>query len=305
VVRYLVKSGKVVKRTPLTRARRTLSSRYRQTNSSSFTIDRSGPRRAPPQGQLRWGFNARPDQTARLLHQPVSPLTRTLSASCRRIVRRSIRARQYNPAVSEGATESASTPVDEISQLLRAWSDGDQLALDELTPIVYAELRRLAHRYMRRERPDHDLQTSALVNEAYIRLVDYKRMQWQNRAHFFAVSAQLMRRILVEHARRRNLKRGRGVHHVSLDETVLVGVDPGVDLVALDDALNTLARADPRKVQVVEMRFFGGLTVEETATVLKVSPVTVRRDWSSARIWLYRELTGATDDGLRSLETAR
>jgi RNA polymerase sigma factor (TIGR02999 family) len=201
--------------------------------------------------------------------------------------------------------EPESMSVDDISQLLRAWSDGDQLALDELTPIVYAELRRLAHRYMRRERPDHDLQTSALVNEAYIRLVDYKRMQWQNRAHFFAVSAQLMRRILVEHARRHNLKRGRGVHHVSLDEAVLVGVDSGVDLVALDDALNTLARVDPRKVQVVEMRFFGGLSVEETATVLKVSPVTVRRDWSSAKIWLYRELTGEPDDGLGSLETAR
>ena len=135
--------------------------------------------------------------------------------------------------------------VADVSHLLRAWSDGDQLALDELTPIVYAELRRLAHRYMRRERPDHDLQTSALVNEAYIRLVDYKRMQWQNRAHFFAVSAQLMRRILVEHARRHNLKRGRGVQHVSLDEAVLVGVDPGVDLVALDDALKALARVDP------------------------------------------------------------
>ena len=215
------------------------------------------------------------------------------------------RARQYNPAVIEGPTEPASMSVDDISQLLRAWSDGDQLALDELTPIVYAELRRLAHRYMRRERPDHGLQTTALVNEAYIRLVDYKRMQWQNRAHFFAVSAQLMRRILVEHARRHNLKRGRGVQHVSLDEAVLVGVDPGVDLVALDDALNALARVDPRKVRVVEMRFFGGLSVEETAMVLKVSPVTVRRDWSSAKIWLYRELTGETDDGLGSLETAR
>jgi len=208
-------------------------------------------------------------------------------------------------AVIVEPTEPASIPVDEISQLLCAWSDGDQLALDELTPIVYAELRRLAHRYMRRERAGHDLQTSALVNEAYIRLVDYKRMQWQNRAHFFAVSAQLMRRILVEHARRRNLKRGRGVHHVSLDEAVLVGVDPGVDLVALNDALNTLARVDPRKVQVVEMRFFGGLTVEETATVLKVSPVTVRRDWSSAKIWLYRAITGETDHGIRSLETTR
>src|SRR6185295_13534289 len=194
---------------------------------------------------------------------------------------------------------------DDVSALLRAWTDGDQRALARLTPIVYDELHRLAHRYLKGERAGHSLQTTALVHEAYIRLVDYKRMQWQNRAHFFAVSAQLMRRILVEHARRHNLKRGRGVEHVSLDEAVLVGVDPGVDLVALDDALTALARVDPRKVQVVEMRFFGGLTVEETATVLKVSPVTVRRDWSSAKIWLYRELTGETDDGLGSLETAR
>jgi RNA polymerase sigma-70 factor (ECF subfamily) len=212
---------------------------------------------------------------------------------------------QYNPALIEAPTKPAPLPVGDISQLLRAWSDGDQLALDELTPIVYAELRRLAHRYMRRERPDHDLQTSALVNEAYIRLVDYKRMKWQNRTHFFAVSAQLMRRLLVEQARRRNLKRGGGVQHVSLDEAVLVSVNPGLDLVALDDALNALARVDPRKMRVVEMRFFGGLSVEETAMVLKVSPVTVRRDWSSAKVWLYRELTGATDDELGPLETAR
>jgi RNA polymerase sigma factor (TIGR02999 family) len=180
----------------------------------------------------------------------------------------------------------------QVSALLHDWSDGDQRALEALTPIVYAELRRLAHRYMRRERADHSLQTTALVNEAYIRLVDYKRMRWQNRVHFFAVSAQLMRRILVERARRRNLKRGRGVQHVPLDETAVVSDDPPVDFVALDDALNALARVDPRKVQVVEMRFFGGLTVDETAVVLKISPVTVRRDWSAAKIWLYRELTG-------------
>jgi len=199
---------------------------------------------------------------------------------------------------------NAQRPED-VTELLRAWSDGDRRALDGLTPIVYAELRRLAHRYMKRERPDHSLQATALVNEAYLRLVDCTRMQWKDRAHFFAVSAQLMRRILVDHARRHNLKRGRGVQHVSLDEAVVVSGDPGVDFVALDDALNALARVDPRKVQVVEMRFFAGLSVEETAIVLKVSPVTVRRDWSSAKIWLYRELTGETDDGPGSLETAR
>jgi RNA polymerase sigma-70 factor, ECF subfamily len=180
----------------------------------------------------------------------------------------------------------------DVSALLRAWSDGDHRALEALTPVVYAELRRLAHRYMRRERADHSLQTTALVNEAYIRLVDYKRMQWQNRAHFFAIAAQLMRRILVERARRHNIKRGRGVQHVPLDETAVVSHDTPVDFVALDDALNALARVDARKVQVVEMRFFGGLTVEETAVVLKISPITVRRDWSAAKIWLYRELTG-------------
>src|ERR1017187_5372078 len=185
----------------------------------------------------------------------------------------------------------------DISTLLRAWSGGDQSALERLTPIVYEELRRLARRYMKRERTGHSLQTTALVNEAYVRLADYKRMQWQDRAHFFAVSAQLMRRILVEYARRHNLKRGGGVQHVSLEEAAMVGDDRAPDLVALDDAMNALARHDPRKVQVVEMRFFGGLSVEETAEVLKVSPVTVKRDWSTAKLWLYRELAGGAADG--------
>src|SRR5215468_10717010 len=186
--------------------------------------------------------------------------------------------------------------IGDISGLLRAWSDGDRSALERLTPIVYCELHRLARRYMKGERPGHSLQTTALVNEAYMRLVDYKRMQWQNRAHFFAVSAQLMRRILVEHARRRNLKRGGGVPHVSFDEAAVIGgaKDPRADLVALDDAMNALGRLDPRKVQVVELRFFGGLSVEETAEVLKVSSITVMRDWSTAKAWLYRELGGAS-----------
>jgi RNA polymerase sigma-70 factor, ECF subfamily len=184
-----------------------------------------------------------------------------------------------------------------VSQLLRAWSGGDRSALDALTTTVYEELRRLARRYMRGERAGHSLQTTALVNEAYMRLVDYKRMQWQNRAHFFAVSAQLMRRILVEHARRHNLKRGAGVQHVSLDEQAVVGSHQAADLVALDDAMNELARIDARKAQVVELRFFGGLSVEETAEVLKVSSITVMRDWSSARAWLYREMTGGAASG--------
>jgi RNA polymerase sigma-70 factor (ECF subfamily) len=192
------------------------------------------------------------------------------------------------------AAKAGEQAAEDASALLRAWSEGDQRALERLMPIVYEELRRLARRYMRGERSGHSLQTTALVNEAYTRLVDYKRMQWQDRAHFFAVSAQLMRRILVDHARRHNLKRGGGVQHVSLDEAAVVVRDGGADLVALDDAMSALARFDPRKVQVVEMRFFGGLSVEETAAVLKVSPVTVKREWRAARTWLFRELTTAT-----------
>jgi RNA polymerase sigma-70 factor (ECF subfamily) len=188
-------------------------------------------------------------------------------------------------------------PADgDISNLLQAWSDGDQEALGKLTPIVYEELHRLARQYMNGERPGHSLQTTALVNEAYVRLVDYKRMQWQDRSHFFAVSSQVMRRILVEYARRHNLKRGGGVQHISLDEAAaLEGKSP--DLIALDDAVNALAKFDPRKVQVVEMRLFGGLSVEETAEVLKVSPVTVMRDWNTAKAWLYRELSAGIGDG--------
>lgn len=193
--------------------------------------------------------------------------------------------------------EAGTPPRGEVSELLRAWTDGDRGVIDRLTPIVYGELHRLAQRYMRGERPGHSLQATALVNEAYMRLVDYKGMQWQNRAHFFAVSAQLMRRILVEHARRRNLKRGGRMQHVSLEETAIVSGDRATDLVALDDALNALAQMDARKAQVVEMRFFGGLSVEETAEVLKVSAVTVMRDWSTAKTWLYRDLAHGSSGG--------
>jgi RNA polymerase sigma-70 factor, ECF subfamily len=185
----------------------------------------------------------------------------------------------------------------DVSILLRAWSDGDRAALDKLAPIVYDELRRLARHYLYQERPGHSLQATALVNEAYLRLVDYKRMRWENRAHFFAVSAQLMRRILVEHARRHNLKRGGGVQHVELEDTVVVGGGRAENLVALDDAMQALARMDARKARVVELRFFGGLSVEETAEVLQISAVTVMRDWSSARAWLYREMGGGSSDG--------
>src|SRR5262245_38196690 len=155
----------------------------------------------------------------------------------------------------------------DVSTLLRAWSDGDQAALAQLTPIVYDELRRLARHYMKRERAGHSLQTTALVNEAYIRLVDYKRMQWQDRAHFLAVAAQAMRRILVDYARRRNVKRGADAEHVSLDADAVASADASADFASLDDALHELAKRAPRKAQVVELRFFGGLSVEETAAV--------------------------------------
>ena len=182
----------------------------------------------------------------------------------------------------------------DVSTLLRAWTGGDQQALAKMMPVVHGELHRLAQVHLRREKPGHSLQATALVNEAYLRLVDYNRMRWQDRAHFFAVSAQVMRRILVDHARRKNLKRGAGVVHVSLDEAAIVGGDRGTDLVALDDALQALAEFDARKVQVVEMHFFGGLQLLEIAEVLKVSEITVRRDLRTAKAWLYREMTGAS-----------
>ncbi len=179
----------------------------------------------------------------------------------------------------------------EITRLLVAWGDGDQSALEELAPLVHSELHRLAHHYMSRERPGHTLQTSALVNEAYLRLIDWKNVRWQSRAHFFAVSAQLMRRILVDYARdRQYLKRGGGALQVTLSEAASFTAERGADLVALDEALNSLAEVDPRKGQVVEMRFFGGLSVKEVAEVLKVSEETVMRDWRLAKVWLLREL---------------
>lgn len=184
----------------------------------------------------------------------------------------------------------------DVSQLLRAWTDGDQRALHTLTPIVYEELRRVARNYTRRERPSHSLQATARVNEVYMRLVDYKRMQWQSRAHFFAVSAQLMRRILVEHARRRNLKRGGAIQHISLEKAPIVSDNQPENMIALDNALSRLASFDARMAQIVELRFFGGLSVQETAEVLKVASITVMRDWSSARAWLYREMTGGAGD---------
>ncbi len=197
----------------------------------------------------------------------------------------------------EHGTGTAASASENVTQLLCAWRGGDQAALEKLIPIVYQDLRRLARRHLLGERAGHTLQPTAVVNEAYIRLVDYQRVQWQDRAHFFAVSAQLVRRILVDHARRRNLKRGAGVRQVSLELEPEFGSDRPKDLVALDEALNELARMDPRKAKVVELRFFGGLSVDEIAETLGISGPTVMRDWSSAKAWLYRELSGGMNIG--------
>jgi RNA polymerase sigma factor (TIGR02999 family) len=180
-----------------------------------------------------------------------------------------------------------------ITHLLHEWSAGDQQALETLTPLVYEELRKQAARYLRRERQGHTLQTTALIHEAYLRLVDARDVNWQGRAHFFAIAANLMRRILVDHARRRDAsKRGGSFVRMSLDETLAVAEEVEVDLIAIDEALDRLAALDPQQARVVELRFFSGLTVEETAAALGVSPKTVKRDWAVARAWLRREIGG-------------
>jgi RNA polymerase sigma-70 factor (ECF subfamily) len=183
------------------------------------------------------------------------------------------------------------TSSNQVTQLLIDWSKGDQAALDKLTPFVYDELHRLARHYMRRERPGHTLQTSALVNEAYLRLVD-QSVPWQNRAHFFGIAARLMRQILVDHARaHKYAKRGGGAQKVSLDQAADLAQARASDLVALDDALNSLAAKDPHQSRIVELRFFGGLTIEETAEVVGLSHATIEREWSAARAWLRREMS--------------
>ena len=180
----------------------------------------------------------------------------------------------------------------EITQLLAEWSEGNQSALDELYPLVYDELHRLARRYMSRERQDHTLQTTALINEAYVRLVDQKNVHWANRSHFFAISAQIMRRILIDHARRHAYaKRGGGAQQVSLEEAAIVSRAAGAELLRLDEALKSLAHMDPRRSQVVELRYFGGLNNEEIAGVLNISENTVTRDWNMARAWLHQQLS--------------
>jgi RNA polymerase sigma-70 factor (ECF subfamily) len=187
---------------------------------------------------------------------------------------------------------------DQITRLLKAWTAGDEEALAKLTPLVYGELHRAAQRYMARERSGHLLQTTALVNEVYLRLVDCAQIDWQDRAHFFAVSARLMRRILVDSSRERDTrKRGRNIPHISLDEAPTLSKVPDPNLVALDDALTALAAIDERKSKTVELRFFGGLDIDETAAVLKVSPKTVTRDWTMAKVWLLREMSAEGPHG--------
>jgi len=179
----------------------------------------------------------------------------------------------------------------DVTQLLKDWSDGDQAAADKLMPLVYEELRHLAHQYMRREKPGHTLQTSALVNEAYLRLVK-QRVQWENRAHFFGIAARLMRQILVDQARRRNFaKRGGGAIRVSLNDEDAIAQEQSASVVALDEALKTLEQTDPRKGRIVELRFFAGMSVQETAEALKISPGTVMREWTFARAWLRNKMS--------------
>jgi RNA polymerase sigma factor (TIGR02999 family) len=185
----------------------------------------------------------------------------------------------------------------DITALLVAWTDGDESARGALVEAAYAELRRVAQRHLRRERPGHSLTPSALVHEAYLKVIDQRRVRWQNRAHFFAIAARLMRRILVDYARAQNYaKRGGGLPQVSLDDALELAAERAPDLVSLNDALEALIRVDERKGRVIELRFFGGLSVEETAEVLKVSPDTVMRDWRLAKAWLLREMSGGEND---------
>jgi len=239
-------------------------------------------------------------KTRRSAPEPIT-LLQAVFTGCRRELWRA-GSRRYNsrPGItsfsshcfsSQDRTICTTPSPDEVTQLLVDWSNGSDAAFERLTPLVYEELHRLAHRHMRHERRDHTLQTSALVNEAYVRLIDQHSVDWQSRTQFFSIASRLMRRILVDHARAHNrVKRGGGALQVSLDEAASVSGERAAELIALDDALSDLAAIDQRKTQVVELRFFGGMSVEEIAAVLKVSAVTVMRDWSTAKAWLKRAL---------------
>jgi len=195
-----------------------------------------------------------------------------------------------------GAVLNSETPG-QITQLLKQWQAGNEAALETLMPLVYNELKRLAGSYLRRERPDHTLQSAGLVNEAYLRLVDQTQINWQNKAHFFGIAAQMMRRILVDHARRHKaFKRGAGMPALALDQAALPAQSESMDLLGLDEALEKLEKIDPQQSKIVELRFFAGLSIEDAANVLGISPATVKRDWAAARAWLYREV-GARRNG--------
>jgi RNA polymerase sigma factor (TIGR02999 family) len=239
---------------------------------------------------------------ARIVFSPILPLlakagsaTENYNAAyiySQRVENVILMARNGEAGLSMGAPYSQ-----QITGLLRAWGAGDELARDQLVPLLHRELKRIAKSYMRRERTGHTLQPTALVNEAFLRLVDVHDVQWQDRAHFFAVAAQIMRRILVNHALARGAgKRGGGLRPAALDEALVVSPERDSEIVALDEALEALAKRDPRKAQVVDLRFFGGLSVEETAAVLKVSEQTVLRDWRLSKSWLAREMSGAVAD---------
>jgi RNA polymerase sigma factor (TIGR02999 family) len=191
-------------------------------------------------------------------------------------------------------TESPVNSANQVTQLLVSWGNGDQQSLESLIPLVYDELRRQARRYLRRERPDHTLQSSALVHEVYVRLIDQRQANWHNRSQFFGVAAQLMRRILVDHARSRGaVKRGAGVTKLAIAEEVAAIEMQNVDLIALDSSLTKLEQIDPQQCRIVELRFFSGLSIEDTADALSISPATVKRDWAMAKAWLYREMSGS------------
>ena len=216
-----------------------------------------------------------------------------------------LESRGFTRSFLNGDSVSSSSPRD-VTQLLAAWGSGDKSAFDQLLPLVHAELRRIAQRQMRQERPGHTLQATALVNEAYLRLAGDQGLEWRDRAHFFAVCAQVMRHILIDHARSRGReKRGGGAIQVSLNDALIVADEQATDMLALDEALSALERMDPQMARVVELRYFAGLTVEETAEVLNSSPRTVRRDWRRAKAWLYRMIREGTTDETRPLAPGR
>ena len=255
-------------------------------NATLLVPENSSNKRKPPQKR-----SPSPRSSVRCLGGSVSPLPIRLTSS------KSLANVQCGTS-SARTSLSSNTAQSQITQLLKQWGEGQGQALDELMPLVYDELKRLAGSYLRRERPGHTLQSAALVNEAYVRLIDQNQVQWQNRAHFFGIAAQMMRRILVDHARSRLAdKRGAGAPVLSLDEVVAEAQNHGINLLGLDEALTKLEKLDPKQGKIIELRFFSGLSIEETAIVLDISPATVKREWAAARAWLYREVNARANVG--------